>query len=122
VTGQLVSEIDTGVTAGDIAPEAGQQLNYELQQLTSASPQEPPPQQVQQFDQLSESFDQDVQYGQITSSSTIATLTSSLQALAGTLGTTVPSTTASTTPTSPGGTTPSGPAGFGKGHGHGHDH
>jgi eukaryotic-like serine/threonine-protein kinase len=124
VSGQLVSDVDSGVTAGDIAPEAGQQLNYELQQLASTSPQEPPPQQVQQFDQLTQSFDQDVQYGEITSSSTIAMLTSSLQALAGTLGTTVPSTTVSTTPIGPGGTTPSGSTGFGKGHGngHGHDH
>jgi eukaryotic-like serine/threonine-protein kinase len=114
VTGQLVGEIDTGVTAGDIASGAGQQLTYELQQLASAAPQEPPPQQVQQFDQLAQSFDQDVQYGQITSSTTIASLTSSLQTLAGALGTTVPSTTVSTTP--------SGPTGFGKGHGNGQGH
>jgi hypothetical protein len=103
------------VTKGSVAPQAGQQLTSQLQPLLVAPTAAPPQsaqEQVQQFDQFVQDFNQDVANGQITGASTIAVLATSIDRLAMALGTSVPSLTTNTT-------SPPGPGGYGHGHGHG---
>jgi hypothetical protein len=115
LAGAVISALDAGVTNGSVAPQAGQQLTSQLQPLlvapTGASPQSAQ-QQVQQFDQLVQDFNQDVANGQITGASTIAVLATSIDRLATALGTSVPSLTTNTT-------SPPGQGGHGHGHGSG---
>jgi serine/threonine protein kinase len=115
--GGLVAGIEAGVKNGSIARQAGQQLDGQLQPLLFPPNPGPPQQQTQQFDQLVQSFYQDVANGQITSEATINSVTSSLDRLGAALGTSLPSPTTQTAPTKP---TPGPPPGHGKGHGHGH--
>jgi hypothetical protein len=115
VAGAVISALDAGVTKGSVAPQAAQQLVNQLQPLlvapTAASPQSAQ-QQVQQFDQLVQDFNQEVANGQITGVSTIAELATSIDRLATAVGTSVPSLTTNTT-------SPPGRGGHGPGHGHG---
>jgi hypothetical protein len=113
LAGAVISALDAGVTKGSVAPQARQQLVNQLQPLlvapTAASPQSAQ-QQVQQFDQLVQDFNQDVANGQITGASIIAVLATTIDRLATALGTSVPSLTTNTT---------SSPGQGGHGHGHG---
>ena len=109
--GAVVTALETGVTNGSVAPQAGQQLTNQLQPLLFSSHADQPQQQTQQFDQLVAQFDQDVQNGQITGDSTMNALTGSIDNLAAALGTSVPTSTL--------GNTPGAPGGDGNGHGHG---
>ena len=110
--GSVVAALNAGVTNGTVAPAAGQQLNNQLQPLLYSEQPEPAAQHVQQFDQLVQSFDQDVASGQITGGST-RHLRSAINRLAVVLGTTVPTVTTTPTPAPPG------PKGHGPGKGHG---
>ncbi len=88
----VVSALEAGVANGSVAPNAAQQLSNQLQPLLSSPHPEPAQQQVQQFDQLVQAFDQDVANGQIAGKkSVIRALTDSIDSLAAALGTTVPS-------------------------------
>ena len=106
VAGSIVTALNLGVTNGTVAPHTGQQLDNQLQPLLFSAQPEPAAQQVQQFDQLVQSYDQNVANGQITGTSRTR-LRRDLRRLAAALGTTVP--TATTTPAPP----PSGPKGKG---------
>ena len=87
---QFVSGLVTGATTGNVSPQAGQQLLGQLQPLLFPSQTASADQQVQQFDQLVQTFDLNVANGQITGSVTLASLTQSINALASALGTSVP--------------------------------
>jgi len=112
--GHLVSTLQHGVTAGTIAPQAAQQLNNQLQPLLFTPASDPSGQANQQFDQLVQSFYQDVSNGQISGRSTIASVTTALGKLAAALGLSVPPPTQQDT------TPSSGPPGHGNGNGNGH--
>jgi hypothetical protein len=115
VASAVISALDADVTKGSVAPQAAQQLVNQLQPLLVAPSAASPPsaqQQVQQFDQLVQDFNQEVASGQITGVSTIAGLAALLGRLATSLGTSVPSLTTNTT---------SPPGRGGHGHGHGGD-
>ncbi len=87
---QFVSGLVAGATTGNVSPQAGQQLLGQLQPLLFPSQTASADQQVQQFDQLVQTFDLEVANGQITGSVTLASLTQSINALASALGTSVP--------------------------------
>ena len=110
--GHLVSTLEHGVTAGTIAPQAAQQLNTAMQPLLFAPSSDPSKQTNQQFDQLVQSFYQDVANGQISGASTIASVTKALGRLAAALGVSVPPPTTQDTAPNGGGNGP------GKGNGH----
>ncbi len=117
--GGLVAALERGVTSGGVTSQAGQGLVSQLQPLLFSSGSAPSQQQTRQFDQLVQSFQQDVANGQITGAATVASLTRSLALLAKALGVTVPSATTTTTqPVLPAGSQPPG-KGKGKGNGNG---
>lgn len=105
-----------GATAGDVSPHAGQQLVGQVQALSFSQEGGPPNQQIGQFDQLVQSFDQDVANGQITGNQTVSSLTRSIDALAAALGTSVPSATTPLPLAPPKGKKAHADRGKGKGH------
>ena len=104
--------IATGTGDGSVSSQVGQLLSNQLQPLLTSGSTTPSPQSVQQFDQFVQLFAQAVQSGAISGTATVGAFTTSIDALANALGTTVPVTTLGTTPTTI--------AGQGPGHGHGH--
>lgn len=114
--GSLIAVLNSAVTNGTVASAAGQQLDNQLQPLLFSAQPESATQKSQQFDQLVQSFDQDVANGQITGKST-RLLRRAIKRLAVALGTTVPTATTTTTP-APAPPGPNGP-GAGKGPGPG---
>jgi serine/threonine protein kinase len=103
--GSLVAVLTAGVTNGTVATAAGQQLDNQLQPLLFSAQSESAAQQVDQFDQLVQSFDQDVANGQIIGNST-RLLRRAINRVAVALGTTVPTVTSTPTPTTTSPTTP----------------
>jgi len=117
--GSLMTNLATGAGSGNVSPQAGQQLVSQLEALVFSPSTGPSNQQVQQFDQLAQTFDQDVANGQITGSSTVSSLTSSVDALAAALGTSVPAPTTSAPAAPPKGPTSTNHQGKGNGKGNG---
>jgi hypothetical protein len=112
----LDTAITSGVANGTIATQASQQLTSQLNPLLTPNPTASSSQQVQQFDQLVQAFNQAVQNGQIVGASTIDSLTTSINSLAAALGTSAPDLAQGTS------TGVSGVAGNGNGNGHGKGH
>src|SRR5215472_11861964 len=80
----FVGELEAGVTEGQVAPQAGQDLSNHLQQLLFAPPGHQP-QRIQQYAQLLQSFDQRRSQGQITGHAAIG-LRHALHVLAAAVG------------------------------------
>src|SRR5215471_7427407 len=80
----FVGELEAGVAAGQVAPQAGQDLSNHLQQLLFSPPGHQP-QRIQQYAQLLQSFDQHRSQGQITGHAAIV-LRHALHALAAAVG------------------------------------
>jgi serine/threonine-protein kinase len=81
-TGALVSDLEAGVQAGHLTPQAGQDLFGHLQPLLFNPGGQQPQQISQQYQQLVQAFDQDIAHGQITGSATISTLRHDMTELA----------------------------------------
>jgi len=105
--GGVVSAIETGEMDGAVTTDAGQQLIGQLQPMLFSV--QPAPQEMDQFDQLVQTINLDVDNGEISGTATIGSLNSALGDLAAALGVT----------TSAPVTSLPGPSG-GPGHGHGH--
>jgi eukaryotic-like serine/threonine-protein kinase len=84
--GALVSELQAGVTDGQVSQQAGQNLFQQLQQLLFNTPSSNAEQVEQQYAQLVEVFDQYRTQGQI-GAGTAATLRQDISALGAALGT-----------------------------------
>ena len=84
--GALVSELQAGVTDGQVSQQAGQNLFQQLQQLLFNTPSSNAEQVEQQYAQLVEVFDQYRTQGQI-SAGTAAALRHDISALGAALGT-----------------------------------
>ena len=87
--GDLVRDLESGVQAGHVTPQAGQNMFGHLQPLLF-SPGGQQPQQAaqhgqQQYQQITQAFDQGTSQGQITGSTTITTLRNDLNELDRTL-------------------------------------
>ncbi len=108
----LDTVITSGVARGTISPSAGSLLTNLAQPLLVSTSPPSTAQQIRQFDQFVQQFAQSVQNGLIIGTTTISSLTSSIDTLASALGTTVPPLAL--------GTLPGGSIGPGHGHGHGH--
>jgi eukaryotic-like serine/threonine-protein kinase len=81
----LVGDLKEGVTDGQVAPQAGQNLFNQLQQVLFQPGQDP--QQVQQqYSQLVQGYTQDKSQGQITGQA-VTSLSSAISALGAALGT-----------------------------------
>lgn len=93
--------IASGVANGTISNQAGSQLTNQLQPLLASTLSAQPQQQVQQFDQLVQQFAQSVQNGSIVGTSTISSLTTSIDKLATALGTNKPVVTLAPAPGAP---------------------
>jgi eukaryotic-like serine/threonine-protein kinase len=83
--GGLVRDVEAGVEAGHLTPQAGQDLFGHLQPLLFQPGGRQPQQVSQQYQQLVQAFDQDVAQGQITGTATISTLRREMTALAAAL-------------------------------------
>ena len=119
----LNAAIARGVANGTITAQAGQQFASQLSPLLAGSSTAQPQQQIQQFDQLVQQLTHAGQTGQIVGSSTINSLTTSVDNLAAALGTTVPTAGPGTPTGSTGATGTTGVTGAtGTGDGNGHDH
>ena len=84
--GALVSDLETGITDGQVSAEAGQNLFNQLQQLLFTTSRRTAAQVEQQFAQLVEEYDQYRAQGQITGQAASA-LRQELGALGNALGT-----------------------------------
>ena len=73
-TGALVGEVEAGVQAGHLTPQAGQDLFGHLQPLLFNPGNQQPQQVRQQYQQLVQAFGQDIAHGQITGPATIRAL------------------------------------------------
>ncbi|WP_187366115.1 protein kinase domain-containing protein [Trebonia kvetii] len=82
----LVGDLKEGVTDGQVAPQAGQNLFNQLQQLLFQSPGQNPQQVQQQYSQLVQVFTQDKSKGQVTGQAATS-LSSAISALGAALGT-----------------------------------
>jgi eukaryotic-like serine/threonine-protein kinase len=83
--GAFVGDLEAGVTDGQVALPAGQDLYNHLQPLLFGPPDRTPQQLQQQYAQLLQSYDQHLQQGQITGHATTA-LHRALSALAAAVG------------------------------------
>lgn len=83
--GAFVGDLEAGVTDGQVAPPAGQDLYNHLQPLLFGPPDQTPQQIQQQYAQLLQSYNQHRQQGQITGHAAIA-LQQALRALAAAVG------------------------------------
>ncbi len=87
--GNLVRDLEAGVQAGHVTPQAGQNMFGHLQPLLFSpggqQPQQAAQQDQQQFQQIVQAFDQGTSQGQITGSTTITTLQNDLNELDRTL-------------------------------------
>jgi len=83
--GTFVGDLDAGVTDGQVAMPAGQDMYTHLQHLLFAPPGQTPQQIQDQYTQLLQSYDQHLQQGQVTGHAATA-LRSALDALAAALG------------------------------------
>jgi serine/threonine-protein kinase len=87
--GDLVRDLEAGVQAGHVTPQAGQNMFGHLQPLLFNSggqqPQQAAQQDQQQYQQVVQAFDQGTSQGQITGSTTITTLRDDLNELDRTL-------------------------------------
>ena len=81
-TGALAGDLEAGVQAGHLTPQAGQDLFGHLQPLLFTPGGQQPQQISHQYQQLVQAFDQDIAHGQITGSATIGTLRHDMTALA----------------------------------------
>ena len=108
----LDTVITRGVASGTISPQASSLLTNLAQPLLVSTSSPSTAQQIRQFDQFVQQFAQSVQDGLIIGTTTISSLTTSINNLASALGTTVPPVSL--------GTLPGGSIGPGHGHGHGH--
>jgi eukaryotic-like serine/threonine-protein kinase len=81
----FVGDLEAGVTRGQVAPPAGQDLYNHLQHLLFGPPDQTPQQIQEQYAQLLQSYDQHRQQGQITGHAATA-LRSALRALAAAIG------------------------------------
>jgi eukaryotic-like serine/threonine-protein kinase len=81
----FVGDLEAGVTDGQVAPPAGQDLYNHLQHLLFGPPDQTPQQIQQQYAQLLQSYDQHRQQGQITGHAATA-LRRALRALAAAIG------------------------------------
>jgi serine/threonine protein kinase len=84
--GTLVGELKEGVTDGQVAPQAGQNLFNQLQQLLFQQPGQDSQQEQQQYSQLVQIYTQDKSQGQITGQAATS-LSSAISALGTALGT-----------------------------------
>jgi serine/threonine-protein kinase len=82
----LVGQLEEGVSDGQVAPQASQNLFQQLQQLLFQQPGQNPQQLQQQYSQLVQVFTQDKSQGQITGPAA-ASLSSAISALGAALGT-----------------------------------
>jgi hypothetical protein len=86
--GNLVRDLEAGVQAGHVTPQAGQNMFGHLQPLLfpgGEQPQQAGQQDQQQYQQVVQAFDQGTSQGQITGSTTITTLRDDLNELDRTL-------------------------------------
>jgi hypothetical protein len=83
--GDLVRDLEAGVQAGHVTPQAGQNMFGHLQPLLFNPGGQQPQQAAQQDQQLVQAFDQGTSQGQITGGSTITTLRNDLNELDRTL-------------------------------------
>ncbi|MCW2932888.1 MAG: serine/threonine protein kinase, partial [Actinomycetia bacterium] len=87
--GNLVRDLEAGVQAGHMTPQAGQNMFGHLQPLLfnpgGQQPQQAAQQDQQQYEQIVQAFDQGTGQGQITGSTTITTLRDDLNELDRTL-------------------------------------
>ena len=87
--GNLVRDLEAGVQAGHVTPQAGQNMFGHLQQLLfipgGQQPQQAAQQDQQQYQQIVQAFDQGTSQGQITGSTTTTTLRNDLNELDSTL-------------------------------------
>jgi hypothetical protein len=87
--GDLVRDLEAGVQAGSVTPQAGQNMFGHLQPLLfnpgGQQPQQAAQQDQQQYQQIVQAFDQGTSQGQITGSTTITTLQNDLNELDRTL-------------------------------------
>jgi hypothetical protein len=81
----LVGDLKEGVTDGQVAPQAGQNLFNQLQQLLFQSPGQNPQQVQQQYSQLVQIYTQDKSQGQVTGQAATS-LSSAISALGAALG------------------------------------
>jgi hypothetical protein len=83
--GVLVRDLEAGVQAGHVTPQAGQNMFGHLRPLLFNSggqqPQQAAQQDQQQYQQIAQAFDQGTSQGQITGSTTITTLRNDLNEL-----------------------------------------
>lgn len=85
-TATLVGELKQGVEDGQVAPQAGQNLFNQLQQLLFQQPDQDSQRMQQQYSQLVQVYTQDKSQGQITGQAA-ASLSSAISALGTALGT-----------------------------------
>lgn len=83
--GAFVSDLDAGVTDGQVAPPAGQDMYNHLQPLLFGPPGRTPQQLEQQYTQLLQSYNQHLQQKQITGAA-VTTLRRDLTVLAKAVG------------------------------------
>ena len=87
--GDLVRDLEAGVQAGHVSPQAGQNMFGHLQPLLftpgGQQPQQAAQQDQQQYQQIVQAFDQGTSQGQITGSATITALRNDLNELDRTL-------------------------------------
>jgi hypothetical protein len=84
--GTLVADLREGVEDGQVAPQAGQNLFNQLQQLLFQQPGQDAQQLQQQYSQLIQVYSQDKSQGQITGQAATS-LSSAISALGAALGT-----------------------------------
>jgi serine/threonine-protein kinase len=84
--GTLVADLKEGVIDGEVAPQAGQNLFNQLQQLLFQQPDQDTQQLQQQYSQLVQVYSQDKSQGQITGQAATS-LSSAISALGAALGT-----------------------------------
>jgi eukaryotic-like serine/threonine-protein kinase len=80
--GALIQDLEAGIQAGHLTPQAGQDLFGHLQPLLFNPGGQQPQQVSQQYQQLVQAFDQDIAHGQITGTATISALRHDLTELA----------------------------------------
>jgi serine/threonine protein kinase len=110
--GDLVAAIESGVRAGTINPNAGQQLVTSLNQVLNSPQPLPANQEAQQLTQFAAMLGQDIGQDKVAGTA-VTTVTKALDRLAAALGVSAPSVTTSTTAPPPGP-----PPKHGHGHGH----
>ncbi len=79
--GTLVRDLEAGVQAGHVTPQAGQDLFSHLQPLLFNPGGQQPQQTAQQYQQVTQALAQDITHGQITGTTTITTLHNDLTEL-----------------------------------------